>query len=91
MCVIDLANVESINAHFIEIYLKLSLLNEELSCRERKVLLWEIILQSKKYSLIKNYLAEQENYKFQYLKSNPLMWNYLTEQEKNSIYAVDYW
>jgi hypothetical protein len=30
-------------------------------------------LQSKKDSLIRNYLAEEEKYKFYYLKSNPLM------------------
>jgi hypothetical protein len=45
----------------------------KLSCRAKKVLWWEIILQSKKGSLIRNYLAEQEKYKFYYLKSNSLI------------------
>jgi hypothetical protein len=58
---------------------------KKLSCRAKKVPWWEIILQSKKGSLIRNYLAEQEKYKFHYLKSNSLMWNYLAEKEKNSI------
>jgi hypothetical protein len=49
MCVIDLTNVESINAHCIEIYSDLF---------EIKSLRWGIILQSKKYFLIRNYLAE---------------------------------
>jgi hypothetical protein len=48
-CVIDLTNVESINAHCIEIYSDLF---------EIKSLRWGIILQSKKYFLIRNYLAE---------------------------------
>jgi hypothetical protein len=88
MCVIDLTNVESIYTYFIEIYLKLSLLNGELSCRARKVDWWEIILQSKKSSLMRNYPAEQEKHKFHYLKSNPLMWNYLAEQEKRIAFKL---
>jgi hypothetical protein len=51
MCVIDLTNVESINTHFIEIYSDLF---------EIKSLKWGIILQSKKCSFVRNYLAEQE-------------------------------
>jgi hypothetical protein len=88
---------------FIQIYLKLSPLNEnylaeqerffceKLSYRARKVPWCEIVLQSKKDYLIRNYLAEQKKYKFHYLKSNPLMQNYLTEQKKNSIHAIDHW
>jgi hypothetical protein len=51
MSVIDLTNVESINTHFIEIYSGLF---------EIKSLKWGIILQSKKCSFVRNYLAEQE-------------------------------
>jgi hypothetical protein len=51
MCVIDLTNVESINTHFIEIYSNLF---------EIKFFKWGIILQSKKGSFVRNYLAEQE-------------------------------
>jgi hypothetical protein len=76
---------------FIQIYLKLSPLNRELFCKARKIPLWEIILQSKKNSLMRNYLAEHEKYKFHYLKWNLLMWNYLVEQEKNIIHVVDHW
>jgi hypothetical protein len=52
---------------------KESFLNGKLSCRARKVPWWEIILESKKDSLVGNYLAELEKYKFYYLKQNPLM------------------
>jgi hypothetical protein len=64
---------------------------EKLSYRAKKVPWWKIILQSKKGSLIRNYLVEQEKSKFYYLKSNSLMWNYLVEQEKNIIHVVDHW
>jgi hypothetical protein len=99
----SLVNLRTFCLRFIQIYLKLSplmgnylakqesFLCEKLSCWERKVPWWEIVLQSKKGSLMRNYLAEQEKYKFYYLKSNLLMWNYPTEQEKNSIHAINHW
>jgi hypothetical protein len=39
--------------------------------------------------LIRNYLAEEEKYKFNYF--DPLICNYLAKQAKNSIRAIDYW
>jgi hypothetical protein len=71
--VINLTNVESIYTHFIWDLFEIKSLNGG------------IILQSKKDSLVGNYLAEQERfinkkylveqekYKFHYFKSNPLM------------------
>jgi hypothetical protein len=38
----------------------------------------------RKGSLIRNYLTEQEKYKFHYLRSN----SYLAEQEKSSIHVI---
>jgi hypothetical protein len=53
MCVINLANVEMIYAHFIEIYSGLFKI---------KSLKWGIILQSKKFSFVRNYFAEYESF-----------------------------
>jgi hypothetical protein len=50
---------------------------------------------------MKNYLAEQEGFlnkklscrvreKYKFNHFDPLMCNYLAEQEKNSIHAIDY-
>jgi hypothetical protein len=61
MCAINLTNIEPIYAHFIwDLF-------------EVKSLKWEIIIQSKKGSLVRNYLIEQES---------SLMENYLTKQEE---------
>jgi hypothetical protein len=50
MCAINLTNIEPIYAHFIwDLF-------------EVKSLKWEIILQSKKGSLVRNYLIEQERF-----------------------------
>jgi hypothetical protein len=81
MCVIDLTNVGSFYTHFIWDLFEIKSFDGKLSWRARKISWWEIILQSKKDSLIRDYLANQEKYKFYYLKLNTLMWNYLTEQE----------
>jgi hypothetical protein len=51
MCVIDLINIELINTYFIDIYSDLFKI---------KFLKYGIILQSKKCSFVRNYLAEQE-------------------------------
>jgi hypothetical protein len=90
MWVIELANVESIYTHLIWDLFEIEPLDEKLSCSERKVPCWEIILQSKNGSLIKNYLTEQEKYTFHYLRPNSLMWNYFAEQEKNNIQSIDH-
>jgi hypothetical protein len=73
MCLIGLTNVELIYAHFIWDLFEIKSLDGKLSYRARKIPWWEIILQNKKDSLIKNYLAEREKYEFHFLKSNPLM------------------
>jgi hypothetical protein len=52
---------------------EIKFLDEKLSYKAKKVLWWKIILQSNKGSLIRNYLAKQEKYKFHYLKSNTFM------------------
>jgi hypothetical protein len=75
---------------FIHFYLKLSPLMGNHLAEQEKVPWLEIILQSKKGSLIRYYIAKQEKYKFYYLRSNPLMWNYLAWLEKNSIHAIDH-
>jgi hypothetical protein len=58
-------------------------------------------LTEKKRSFVRNYFTEQERflnkklfcreekYKFHYLKSNRLMRNYLAEQEKNNVHAIN--
>jgi hypothetical protein len=80
-----------ISFEIYSVLFEIKYLGGKLSYRVRNVPWWEIILQTKKGSLIRNYLTEQEKYKFCHLKSNSLMWNYLTEKKRIAFYGVDHW